>query len=265
MPTEGRFEDLLGAVLQCGCVVHVDLLGDVDGGVAEAAGDAFGRRSMLDKGRGVCMSEGVRIEALSPQHITDAAGADEFAGFVGADEVELRIAALQAAGTTEHTSIVIDEVVGEIVLEDGCIARLYDPPGGELSEELLVNADRARARRGLRWTEVIPVQARDVDELVVDGDGLAPEVNVAPAQAERFADAHARMIKEQARGVEHRPGRVCLQQCVKTLGRYDRPLDDLLGRFGRYADVLGWIATDDACRIDSVLQTSLQDGERGLC
>lgn len=102
-------------------------------------------------------------------------------------------------------------------------------------------------------------------EMVVDGDGLAPEVNVAPAQAERFADAHARMIKEQDRGVEHRPGRVCLQQCVKTLGRYDRPLDDLLGRFGRYADVLGWIATDDACRIDSVLQASLQDGERGLC
>ena len=142
--------------------MHVDLLGDVDGGVAEAAGDAFGRRSMLDEGRGVRMAEGVRIETLSPQHITDAAGADEFAGFVGADEVELRIAALQAAGTAEHTPIVIDEVIGEVVLEDGRIARLHDLPCGKLGKELLVNADRARARRGLRRAKVVPVQARDI-------------------------------------------------------------------------------------------------------
>ena len=100
---------------------------------------------------------------------------------------------------------------------------------------------------------------------MVDGDGLALEVDVAPAQAERLADAHASVIKEQDRSVEHRSGRICLQQCVKALWRYDRPLDDLLGRLGRYADVLGWIAADEARRIDSVLQAGLQDGERGLC
>lgn len=123
--------------------MHVDLLGDVDRGVAEAAGDAFGRRSMLDEGRGVRMAEGVRIEALSPQHITDAARADEFTGFVGADEVKLWVAALQVLGAAEHSTIGIKVVVGEAVIEDGRIARLHDPPGGELSEELPVDADCA--------------------------------------------------------------------------------------------------------------------------
>lgn len=167
-------------------------------------------------------------------------------------------------GAAENT-IAIEVVVGAAVLEDGRIARLHDPPGGELGEELPVDADRARARRGLWRAEIVPVQTRDVDELVVDGDCLTLKVDVAPAQAERFADTHACMIKEQDRGVEHRSGRICLQQCVEALRRYDRPLDDLLGRLGRYADVLSRIAADESSRIDSVLQAGLQDGECGLC
>ena len=143
MSTEGCFKDLLGPVLQCGCVVHVDLLGDVDGGVAEAAGDAFGWSSVLDECRGVRVAKGVRVEPFELQHAGEAARADEFTGFVGADEVKLWVAALQVLGAAEHSTIGIKVVVGEAVIEDGRIARLHDPPGGELSEELPVDADCA--------------------------------------------------------------------------------------------------------------------------
>lgn len=60
---------MLSTVLQGRCVVYVDLFSDVDGGVAEAAGDAFGWCAVLDEGCGVCVAEGMRVESFLLQHV----------------------------------------------------------------------------------------------------------------------------------------------------------------------------------------------------
>lgn len=251
---ECLFKDLFSAVLErCG-VVYVDLFGDADGCVAESAGDAFCRGAVLDESRGVCVAEGVRVESFTLQEDGEAARADELAGFIGADEVELGVAIAQLAGSCEHSIVIdVEVIVREVVREDDGIACLHDLPGGKLGEELSVDADCAGARGSLRGAEVIAVQARDIYELMVDGDGLALEVNIAPAQAEGFSHADASVVEEHDGDVELCAWWIGFSQHSETLWRYDGPLDDLLGRLGRDADVLRWIAADDAGRVDGVL------------